>query len=174
MSAAAPAVPVATPLDVRNVLWLLAAMAFVMAPHVPRLPYWIAIFCGVILAWRAWISWSAWHFPNRWIIVAITIASTVGIWLTYRSIFGREAGVALLIIMSALKLLEMRTQREVTLSIYLGFFLVLTSFLFSQSMQMTRPSETGNPQEEHFWTRRIASGIASAMITCSADFVTCW
>ena len=36
----------------------------------------------------------------------------------------------------ALKLLEMRTQREVTLAIYLGFFLVLTSFLFSQSIPL--------------------------------------
>jgi transglutaminase-like putative cysteine protease len=136
MRAGSPAILASTPLDVRNVLWLLAAMTFVVAPHVPRLPYWIAILCAVVVAWRAWVSWAAWHFPNRWVIVAITIASTIGIWLTYRSLFGREAGVALLIVMSSLKLLEMRTQREVTLSIYLGFFLVLTSFLFSQSIPL--------------------------------------
>jgi len=130
------AVPASPPLDVRNVLWLLAAMGFVVAPHVPRLPYWIAIFCAIVVAWRAWIAWAAWHFPSRLLMVALTIASSVGIWLTYRSLFGREAGVALLITMSALKLLEMRTQREVTHSIYLGFFLVLTSFLFSQSIPL--------------------------------------
>src|SRR6188768_2290688 len=136
MTAGSNAVQVSAPLDVRNVLWLLAAMTFVVAPHVPRLPYWIAIFCAIVVAWRAWVAWAAWHFPGRWIIVAITIASVVGIWLTYRSVFGREAGVALLIVMSCLKLLEMRTQREVTLAIYLGFFLVLTSFLFSQSIPL--------------------------------------
>ena len=130
------AVPASPPLDVRNVLWLLAAMAFVVAPHVPRLPYWIAIFCAIVVAWRAWIAWAAWHFPSRLLMVALTIAASVGIWITYRSLFGREAGVALLITMSALKLLEMRTQREVTHSIYLGFFLVLTSFLFSQSIPL--------------------------------------
>ena len=134
--APAPAVPASAPLDVRNVLWLLAAMTFVVAPHVQRLPYWIAILCAIVVAWRAWVSWAAWHFPNRWIVVGLTIASTVGIWRTYGSIFGREAGVALLIVMSALKLLEMRTQREVTPAIYLGFFLVLTSFLFSQSIPL--------------------------------------
>jgi len=130
------AVPASPTLDVRNVLWLLAAMVFVVAPHVPRLPYWIAIFCAIVVAWRAWIAWAAWHFPSRLLMIALTIASSVGIWLTYRSLFGREAGVALLITMSALKLLEMRTQREVTHSIYLGFFLVLTSFLFSQSIPL--------------------------------------
>jgi len=136
MTATSPAVSISAPLDVKNVLWLLAAMVFVMAPHVPRLPYWIAIFCAVVIAWRGWISWSAWHFPRRWFMVIVTLASIVGIWLTYRSVFGREAGVALLIVMAALKLLEMRTQREVTLAIYLGFFLVLTSFLFSQSIPL--------------------------------------
>ena len=136
MTAGSPAVSVSAPLDVKNVLWLLAAMVFVMAPHVPRLPYWIAIFCAIIIAWRGWISWSAWHFPRRWFMVVITLASMAGIWLTYRSLFGREAGVALLIVMASLKVLEMRTQREVTLSIYLGFFLVLTSFLFSQSIPL--------------------------------------
>src|SRR5258707_896884 len=30
--------------------------------------------------------------------------------------------------------------------------------LFSQSTQRVRPSETGNPQDAHFCTRRIASG----------------
>src|SRR5205814_454078 len=49
------AVPTSTPLDVRNVLWLLAATTFVVAPHVPRLPYWIAILCAIVVAWRAWI-----------------------------------------------------------------------------------------------------------------------
>ncbi len=123
-------------LDVRNVMWLLAAMVFVVAPHVPRLPVWVGIFCGVVVGWRAWIAWAAWHFPNRWVVAAITIAATVGTFLTYGRIFGREAGTTLLLVMAALKLLEMRTQREVVLSIYLGFFLVLTNFLFSQAIPL--------------------------------------
>ena len=133
--AAAPSAS-SRPLDVRNVLWLLAAMVFVVAPHVQRIPYWIGILCGIVVAWRAWIAWAAWHFPTRWLMTALTVASTVGIMITYRSLFGREAGVSLLIVMAALKLLEMRTEREVTLSIYLGFFLVMTNFLFSQTIPL--------------------------------------
>ena len=61
---------------------------------------------------------------------------TFAVRVQYGRIFGREAGVSLLIVMAALKLLEMRTQREVMLSIYLGFFLVLTNFLYSQTIPL--------------------------------------
>ena len=130
------AVPTSPYLDIRNLMWLLIAMVFVVAPHVPRLPYWIVIFSAIVVAWRAWIAWAAWHFPMRWITVGLTVAASVGILATYRTLAGREAGVALLIVMAALKLLEMRTQREVVLSIYLGFFLVMTNFLFSQTIPL--------------------------------------
>ena len=127
---------IAAPLDVRNILWLLAAMVFVVGPHLLRLPIWVTIFFLVTVAWRAWISWSALRSPPRWFMWAVTIATTYGTFLTYGRIFGREAGVTLLIIMSALKLLEMRTQRDVTIAIYLGFFLVMTNFLFSQTIPL--------------------------------------
>ena len=130
------AVPASPHLDVRNVMWLLAAMVFVVAPHIPRLPPWVGIFCLAVIGWRAWIAWAAMHFPSRVVVIALTLAATVGTFFTYGRIIGREAGVTLLIVMAALKLLEMRTQREVVLSIYLGFFLVMTNFLFSQSIPL--------------------------------------
>jgi protein-glutamine gamma-glutamyltransferase len=130
------ALPASPHLDVRNVLWLLAAMVFVVAPHLLRLPYWITAFIVAIIGWRAWIAWSAVHFPSRWVTAALTGAAALATIAQYRTIFGREAGVTLLIVMAALKLLEMKTQREVVLSIYLGFFLVLTNFLFSQTIPL--------------------------------------
>ena len=63
----------------------------------------------------------------------ITVA-TIGIYLNYRTIFGRDAGVALLVVMLGLKLLEMRTLRDAMLLIFLGYFLVITHFLYSQSI----------------------------------------
>jgi transglutaminase-like putative cysteine protease len=69
-------------------------------------------------------------------VFALTVAAAVGTFVSYGRITGREAGVTLLIVMASLKLLEMRTQREVVLSIYLGFFLVMTNFLFSQSIPL--------------------------------------
>jgi protein-glutamine gamma-glutamyltransferase len=130
------AVPASPHLDVRNVLWLLVAMVIVVAPHLPRLPYWVSALFIAVVAWRAWTAWAAMHFPSRWLIAALTVGASVATYFQYGRLFGREAGVTLLIIMAGLKLLEMRTQREVTLSIYLGFFLVLTNFLFSQTIPL--------------------------------------
>jgi transglutaminase-like putative cysteine protease len=124
------------PLDVKNVLWLLAAMVFVVGPHLLRLPTWVTMFFLVVVAWRAWISLSALRSPPWWFLWLVTFATTYGTFLTYGRIFGREAGVTLLIIMAALKLLEMRSQRDVILAIYLGFFLVMTNFLFSQAIPL--------------------------------------
>jgi transglutaminase-like putative cysteine protease len=126
----------ATPLDVRNVMWLLAAMLFVAGPHLLRTPAWVGIFMVAVVGWRAWIAWSALRSPPRWVMWAVTVAATYGTYVTYQRIFGREAGVTLLVLMAALKLLEMRSQRDVVLSIYLGFFLVMTNFLFSQTIPM--------------------------------------
>ena len=128
--------PPSAPLDVRNVMWLLAAMTFVVGPHLLRLPGWVSIFFAVVVGWRAWISWAALRSPPRWLMWVVTFAGTYGTFLTYGRIFGREAGVTLLILMAALKLLEMRNQRDVVLSIYLGFFLVMTNFLFSQTIPL--------------------------------------
>ena len=128
--------PAPPPLDVRNVMWLLAAMVFVVAPHLMRLPYWVGVFFGVVVAWRAWIAWAALRLPPRPLVLLVTAAAAVGTFLQYQRITGREPGVTLLVVMASLKVLEMRSQREVVLSIYLGFFLVMTNFLFSQSIPL--------------------------------------
>ena len=131
------AVPSSPHLDFRNLMWLLAATSFVVAPHLFRMPYWVGIFFGVVIAWRAWIAWTAAHFPSRLVTIALTIAATVGTYLTYNTLLrDRLPPTTLLVVMAALKVLEMRTQREVVLVIYLGFFLVMTNFLFSQSIPL--------------------------------------
>ncbi|HWH38816.1 MAG TPA: transglutaminaseTgpA domain-containing protein, partial [Usitatibacter sp.] len=98
-------------LDVRNVMWLIAAMAFVIAPHLGRLPAWVGLFCLAVLMWRAWIGWAAIHFPSVWLMRLITIVACIGTFTQYHRLTGREPGVTLLIVMAVLKLLEMRTQR---------------------------------------------------------------
>ena len=123
-------------LDVRNIYWLLAAMTIVVAPHLLRLPPWVSIFFTVIVGWRAWISWYALRTPPRFVMWAITVSATVGAFITHGRLNGKEGGVTLLIIMAALKVLEMKSQRDVVLCIYLGFFLVITNFLFSQSIPL--------------------------------------
>ena len=124
------------PLDLRNVYWLLAAMTFVIAPHLLRLPSWVSLFFLVTIGWRAWISWSVLRPPPRLVMWGVTLAAIVGTVLTFGPFLARTGFVTLLIVMVCLKVLEMRTQRDVVLCIYLGFFLVITNFLFSQSIPL--------------------------------------
>lgn len=123
-------------LDVRNVMWLLASMAFVVAPHATRLPAWVSAAFAAALAWRAWIAWRAQRFPPRWLILGLTVIAVAATVYVHGRLLGRDAGTTLLVLMAGMKLLEMKTSREVVLAIHLGFVLVMTNFLFSQSIPL--------------------------------------
>jgi succinate-acetate transporter protein len=54
--------------------------------------------------------------------------------MSYGILWGRDAAVALLILMVCLKLLELRTARDAFIVVLLGYFVVLTDFLYSQTV----------------------------------------
>ena len=122
------------PFAFRHVLYLLLSLALVAAPHVLHLPWWTIALTAALFAWRVHLAYARLATPNRWLVVLVAIAGLIGVFLTYRSIFGREAGVALLVIMLGLKLLESRTQRDAMLLTFLGYFLVITNFLYEQTI----------------------------------------
>ena len=53
---------------------------------------------------------------------------------SYGPLLGRDASVALLAVMTALKCLELGTQRDAHVVICLGYFLTITNFLYSQTI----------------------------------------
>ncbi|MFN7883030.1 MAG: transglutaminaseTgpA domain-containing protein, partial [bacterium] len=72
--------------------------------------------------------------PPRALLVAMVSAASAGIFLQYGTLFGREPGVALLSVMIALKLLELKSRRDATVLAFLACFLVITNFLYSQTL----------------------------------------
>src|SRR6476620_7658339 len=54
--------------------------------------------------------------------------------MSHRTILGRDAGVTLLVVLLALKTLELRARRDIFVVCFLGFFTMLTNFFFSQSL----------------------------------------
>ena len=60
-----------------------------------------------------------------------------GIYISYGRILGRDSGIALLVVMLALKLMEMATLRDAMVLIFIGYFLVITNFLYSQTIPTT-------------------------------------
>jgi protein-glutamine gamma-glutamyltransferase len=128
--------PTFAPLPRADVLWLAAGLLLAAIPHVLIIAPWVSAFFFFTLAWRSVISWRGSAMPPRWQILALAAIAMAGIYFGYRTLIGRDAGVALLLIMSSLKLLEMRNRRDAMLTAFLGYFLVLTEFLYSQSMAL--------------------------------------
>ena len=122
--------------EVRDTLWLLATMTWIMLPHALELPPWCTVTIAALIAWRAWLTWTGRRLPNRWIPVALTCVAGIAVWLQFRTIFGKDAGVAYVTLLLGLKLLEMRARRDIFVVIFLCLFVMLTSLFESQSMAM--------------------------------------
>jgi transglutaminase-like putative cysteine protease len=120
--------------NIIDLRWLLGSLALVMALHVSHLAIWVSIFIAAFGVWRYLIEKNGWQLPRLLVLLPITVVAGLGIALTYRGIFGRDASVALLAIMLSLKLMETKTPRDYILVIFSGFFLTITAFLFNQSL----------------------------------------
>jgi transglutaminase-like putative cysteine protease len=118
----------------RDALWLLMALALAAAPQLPHLPWWINGLFVAFWIWRLYIAREALDLPPKPLLIAFVTAASVGIYFRYGTLFSREAGVALLTLMLALKLLEMKSRRDALLLIFLSYFLVVTGFFYSQSI----------------------------------------
>ena len=122
------------PRDKADTLLLLAAAVLVLAPHTMHLPWWVSALCGVTLAWRALITLRGTRLPPSLLLLPLTVMAMGGIFLTYKSLLGREPGVAMAVLLVAFKMLEMHAKRDLFVVIFLSFFLVLTNFFYSQSI----------------------------------------
>lgn len=127
--------PVAPALQ-RNIPWLLLTLAWLIAPHLEHLPLWITLLCLALGIWRWVAARRNTPLPNKWLLLALAGTAGFGVLLTFNTITGRDAGVALLIVMLSLKLMEMRSVRDGIVVIFLGYFLVITNFLYTQTIPM--------------------------------------
>jgi len=113
---------------------LIASIFLVSAPHAEHLPLWVSGVGLILLGWRAYLTYSGNALPARWLLFLITLSCVGGIASSFHTLFGREVGVTLLILLASLKLLELRAVRDAVVLIYLSFFIIITNFFYSQSI----------------------------------------
>lgn len=118
----------------KSLLRLLLVMTLVIGPHLLRIPPWEAIAIIALGTWRITASRRNWPVPGIVIKSLLTVTAFVGVYASYGRIWGQQAGVALLVIMLGLKLTELKQRRDVVVTVFLLYFLVLTHFLFSQEI----------------------------------------
>ena len=122
------------PRETRDTLFHLGVIAWAIAPHTLHLPLWCGAMAALLLLWRARLALSGGALPGRWVVVGLLVVAGAGTWWSERTLLGKEAGITLLVVLMALKTLELRARRDALVVFFLGFFLVLTHFLYSQSL----------------------------------------
>lgn len=120
--------------DSRDTLFLLAVLSWTTAPQLSRVPAWCAAFTLGALAWRAQLAWRGRPLPPRpWLLAGLALAVAGTLW-SHHTVVGKQAGLTLLLALTALKTLELHARRDAVVVFFLGFFAVLANFLYSQSL----------------------------------------
>ena len=122
------------PLEHSATPWLLAVALATAGPHVEHLPLWISALVGGLFIWRVWLWLARGQLPQRVPLTLLVAGGVAGIGWQFHTLFGRDAGVALLVLFMALKPMEMHSRRDALVVVMLGYFLLLTHYFYSQSI----------------------------------------
>jgi protein-glutamine gamma-glutamyltransferase len=114
--------------------WLFASALACTLPHFMHLPIWLSALSGVFFLWAGWLWHNDRRLPGRWVLLPLVIIGCIGILSEFRTLFGRDPGVAMLVMFMSMKLLEMRSRRDAMVLLILGYFLLLTHYFHSQSI----------------------------------------
>ena len=141
------------PRDTRDTLFLLANIAWVVALLAPHLPWWCWLMTMGVLIWRGLSAWRGQPLPGQWWrlgLLGVAMAATLA---THRTLLGRDPGVTMVVVLLALKTLEMRARRDAFVIFFLSFFTLLSNFFFSQSL-LTAAAILGD--NTNYWVGRLA------------------
>jgi len=111
----------------------MGAMLLAVLPHVPHLPWWTSVGFAVLFLWRFGLVMSGRWLPRDSVRWVAALACAAAVFAHYHTLLGRDAGVALLVLFLGLKLMEMRARRDLFVVIFLCFFVLLTTFFYSQT-----------------------------------------
>lgn len=122
------------PLSRRALLWLLAAQGLVVLPFLLHGPAWVAPMSLGLLGLRAVSLQYDLRLPSRWLLFTMLAVTVVAVVAQFGTLFGRDAGTALLLLLLGLKQFETRALRDAMIGVFLGYLALAALFLFSQSI----------------------------------------
>jgi len=122
------------PLDPAGTALLVIAVAAAVAPHAWHLPAPVVGLFALAASYRLLAIARPALLPGRALLGLLLIAGLATVVLAQGALPNRDSGVALLIVMLGLKLLEVRTRRDLFVTVFLGWFVLVTQFLYSQAL----------------------------------------
>ena len=120
-------------LDSAGTALLVAAVGAAVAPHAWHLPNAVVAFFAISALWRVLAIARPRLLPGRIVLAVLLTAGLATVVSAQGATPSRDSGVALLTVMLGLKLLEVRTRRDVYVAAFLGWFALVTQFLYSQA-----------------------------------------
>ena len=119
----------------RNALiWMILSLFALILPHIERVPLWVIAVYVVAAVWRIQVFRGLWAYPRRWLKLVLILAASGGVFFSFGSVLGLEPTVALLLTAFALKMIELSSRKDAYVLIFLGYFVCITEFLFSQDI----------------------------------------
>lgn len=128
---------IALPREARETLLMLGFVLAAVAPLLANVPAWCTGMVMLTLFYRGWSAATLRPLPPRPVLIALLI---IGLALTawsHRFVLGKASGVTMIVLLLALKTLELRARRDVWVLLLFGFFVLNANFLYSQSLATT-------------------------------------
>ncbi|MGH8399043.1 MAG: transglutaminaseTgpA domain-containing protein, partial [Gammaproteobacteria bacterium] len=123
-------------LERMRLLWVIAALLVMALPHTLHLAPWIVFAAALIVLWRLAAAYRGWPLFNRYTRIGFGLLAFLGVFATYRTLNGPEAGTALLILLAALKLMEAKGLRDYFLVMVITLFIGIANFLYDQTIPL--------------------------------------
>ncbi|MCY4046045.1 MAG: DUF3488 and transglutaminase-like domain-containing protein [Cellvibrionales bacterium] len=115
-------------------LWLVAVLVFLMLPHAVRFSLVIVPLLVICIVWRWLIFKQKVGHPSFLLRAALVVFGFAAVYLLPFEWVSLETAVAILLVGTLLKLLEMRHMRDLLVMSKLCYFVIVAQLLFDQSM----------------------------------------
>jgi len=116
---------------------IILALVVAILPHLGRLPVWIILWCAGMWGYILISLRFQWGRPNRTVRIILSVIGLLGLLATYSTRIGPNAYLGLLSVMAALKPFEISTHRDRMITLFLAYFIVITSLFQSESLSIT-------------------------------------
>jgi transglutaminase-like putative cysteine protease len=119
--------------NTKNISPHLGALAIALVPHILMLPLWVVLWC--LVSWGYMLAVLKFHLPmpGKGLRLILTLGGVAAVLLTTGFSIDRYSSVALLWIMASIKPMEIRTYRDEMVTIFLIYFLAVSSLFFASN-----------------------------------------
>jgi len=126
-----------TEIPKRQLIFLLSAIGLITLPHSLQIPILLFCFFALLWTWRFLGVWKKNVLPNPFLVFVLMLTGVGLLFFQYHGVvFGRDAGTGLFVVALGLKLLEIKSARDIYLIAYLAFVVAATEFLYVQNVLM--------------------------------------